>query len=153
MKAETVYSLSEEETLELGRRMASQLKVGDLVLLEGDLGLGKTVFVRGVAKGFGIPESDVSSPSFTLIQEYRGGACPLFHIDLYRLDTPEEVSTLGLEDILEGGGIALVEWGEKLPPYYRRECIKISFYDRGEDTRQIEIMKQTSKPEVRRGDS
>lgn len=153
MKPETVYSLSEEETEALGARLARSLRAGDLVLLEGDLGLGKTVFVRGVAAELGVPPEDVSSPSFTLVQEYRGGSMPVFHIDLYRLESAEEVGTLGLEDILGGGGLALVEWGERLPPFYRRECTVVRFYDRGEGARQIEIVRRTTRPPRRRGDA
>ena len=153
MKPDTVYSLSEEETMELGRHLAQNLRAGDLVLLEGDLGLGKTVFVRGVASSLGVPPEDVSSPSFTLVQEYRGGSVPVFHVDLYRLESPEDVATLGIEDILAGGGLALVEWGERLPPFYRRECTVVRFYDRGEGARQIEISRRTAKPAQRRGDA
>ena len=149
----SVFSLSEEETLALGAQLAQNLRAGDLVLLEGDLGLGKTVFARGVASGLGIPADEVSSPSYTLIQEYRGGPFPIFHVDLYRIEDPEDLTTLGLEDVLDGAGLTLVEWGEKLPPYYRRECTIVRFYDRGEGSRQIEIERQTSNPSKRSGDA
>ena len=102
-KLRTVYSLSEDETCDLGRTVARNFKGGELLLLEGDLGLGKTVFARGVARGLGISSEAVSSPSFTLVQEYRGRtACPMFHIDLYRLERRRTRSeSLGLDEILE----------------------------------------------------
>ena len=149
----TTFSLSEDETYELGRAMGRSLRGGELILLEGDLGLGKTVFARGVAAGLGVRPEDVSSPSFTLVQEYKGGRQPLFHVDLYRLDDPDDLGTLGLEEILSGGGVVLVEWAEKLPPYLRRDAIAVRFHDVGEGSRQIEI-ETSQKPAARpRGDA
>jgi tRNA threonylcarbamoyladenosine biosynthesis protein TsaE len=142
------FSLSEEETCEMGRTMGRGLRGGELILLEGDLGLGKTVFARGVAAGLGVKPEDVSSPSFTLVQEYKGGRQPMFHVDLYRLESPEDIGTLGLEEILSSGGVVLVEWGEKLPPYLRREAIAVRFHDVGEGSRQIEIQ-TVGKPAAR----
>jgi tRNA threonylcarbamoyladenosine biosynthesis protein TsaE len=135
----TTFSLSEDETYEMGRTLGRALRGGELILLEGDLGLGKTVFARGVAAGLGARPEDVSSPSFTLVQEYTGGRKPMFHVDLYRVDDPEEIGTLGLEEIVSAGGVVLVEWGEKLPPYLRREAIAVRFHDVGEGSRRIEI--------------
>ena len=94
--------------------MASTLSAGDVLLLYGDLGAGKTAFVRGLAEGLGIPRDEVSSPTFTLIQEYRGGRLPLFHVDLYRIDDPREFDELGVDEIAEDGVLA-IEWAEKLP--------------------------------------
>ncbi len=149
----STFSLSEDETYELGRAMGRSLKGGELILLEGDLGLGKTVFARGVAAGLGVKPEDVSSPSFTLVQEYKGGRQPMFHVDLYRLDDPDEIGTLGLEEILSSGGVVLVEWGEKLPPYLRRDAVTVRFHDVGEGSRRIEIL-AAQKPAPRpRGDA
>ena len=150
--AESVFSLSEEETLELGRNLARGLKGGELILLEGDLGMGKTVFARGVAVGLGIREDEVRSPSFTLVHEYEGGRCPLFHVDLYRLDDGDELEGLGLEELTEGGGVVLVEWGEKLPPWYKRDALTVRFLDLGEGSRRIEI-DRSDAPAERRGDA
>jgi tRNA threonylcarbamoyladenosine biosynthesis protein TsaE len=105
---------SEAETATVGRDLAASLHAGDTVLLSGELGAGKTAFVRGLAEGLGVPADAVSSPTFTLIQEYRGGRLPLFHVDLYRLDDPREIDDLGLEEIAADGVLA-IEWAEKLP--------------------------------------
>ena len=148
----SVFSLSEEETLELGSSIARQLAGGELILLEGDLGLGKTVFARGVAIGLGVDAEDVSSPSFTLVQEYCGGRLPLFHVDLYRLEGPDELETIGLDEILTAGGVVLVEWGDRLPPRYRKEAMIVRLHDLGEGTRKIEI-ESNAGDGVRRGDA
>ncbi len=151
-KANTVYSLSEEETMNLGRTMARTLKGGELIVLEGDLGMGKTVFARGIAAGLGVSEEEVHSPSFTLVHEYEGGRCPLFHVDLYRLDGGEDLEGLGLDELTEAGGVVMVEWGEKLPLWYRRDALTVRFHDLGEDSRQIELDQQ-AVPAKRRGDA
>jgi len=134
-----IFSLSEEETFNLGRQTASRLRGGELVLLEGDLGMGKTVFARGIAAGLGIPPEDVNSPSYTLVQEYRAGRIPMFHVDLYRLRSDDEIETLGLEDILSTGALVVIEWGDKLPHAYRRDGITVRFHDVGEGSRRIEL--------------
>ena len=105
---------SESETAAIGRDLAVQLNAGSTVLLYGDLGAGKTAFVRGIAEGLGVDRDEVSSPTFTLVQEYRGGRLPLYHVDLYRLTDPREIEDLGLEELAENGVLA-VEWAEKLP--------------------------------------
>jgi tRNA threonylcarbamoyladenosine biosynthesis protein TsaE len=110
----SIITRSEEETARVGRDLAASLVAGSVVLLSGDLGAGKTAFVRGLADGLGIAGDEVSSPTFTLLQEYRGGRLPLFHADLYRLDDPREIEELGLEEIAEAGVLA-IEWAEKLP--------------------------------------
>lgn len=148
----TVYSLSEEETLDLGRRMAESLKGGELIVLEGDLGMGKTVFARGIAVGLGVSEDEVRSPSFTLVHEYEGGRCPLFHVDLYRLAGGDDLEGLGLDELTEAGGVVLVEWGEKLPLWYRRDALTVRFHDLGEGSRQIEL-DERDVPKKRRGDA
>jgi tRNA threonylcarbamoyladenosine biosynthesis protein TsaE len=109
-----VISNSEAETAAVARELAPALRAGDVVLLFGDLGAGKTAFVRGLAEGLGVDRGDVSSPTFTIVQEYRGGRLPIFHVDLYRLDDPREIDDLGLDEIAAGGVLA-IEWAEKLP--------------------------------------
>jgi tRNA threonylcarbamoyladenosine biosynthesis protein TsaE len=110
----TITTHSESETAGVGRDLAPSLSAGSVVLLHGDLGAGKTAFVRGLAEGLGVPTGEVSSPTFTLMQEYRGGRVPLVHVDLYRLDDPREIDDLGLEEIGETCVLA-IEWAEKLP--------------------------------------
>jgi tRNA threonylcarbamoyladenosine biosynthesis protein TsaE len=109
-----VTTSSDQETADVGRRLAARLDGGSVVLLIGPLGAGKTAFVRGLAHGLGVNPDQVSSPTFTLIQEYRGGRVPMLHVDLYRLDDPREVDDLGLEELGERAVLA-IEWAEKLP--------------------------------------
>ena len=107
-------TLSETETTAVGRELAGALPPETTILLFGELGAGKTAFVRGLAEGLGVDPSEVSSPTFTLIQEYRGGRLPLYHVDLYRLNDAREVDDLGLEEMASDGVLAL-EWADKLP--------------------------------------
>ncbi len=100
-----------EETRDVGRRLGGTLLPGDIVALTGPLGAGKTVFAQGVAESLGVDEP-VTSPTFTLICEYEG-SMPFYHMDLYRLDTPDEFAWLGVEEMLNGNGVSLVEWSEK----------------------------------------
>ncbi len=107
---------SAEETIAFGRTLAELLAPPKLVLLRGDLGAGKTTLVKGIAAGFeAAAEEDVTSPTFTLVHEYRGPRANLYHIDLYRVDTPRELETLGLDDLRAENSILLIEWGEKFP--------------------------------------
>jgi tRNA threonylcarbamoyladenosine biosynthesis protein TsaE len=110
----TFETRSEAETSAVGRALARTLDSGAVVLLSGDLGAGKTAFVRGMAEGLGIDPAEVSSPTFTLIQEYQGGRLLLRHVDLYRLK-PAEVDDLGLEEMMLDDGITAIEWPERLP--------------------------------------
>lgn len=105
---------SEAETAAAGRNLAATLQPGDVVLLTGSLGAGKTVFVRGLAEGLGADPSHVTSPTFTLIQEYAGRRCKLYHVDLYRLE-PKEVDDLGLDELFSQEAIVALEWPERLP--------------------------------------
>lgn len=110
----TFTTHSEDDTVAAGRALAARLGAGDVVLLSGDLGAGKTAFVKGLAEGLGARRDTVTSPTFTLMQEYRGGRLTLFHVDLYRLDDPREIDDLGLDEIAADGVLA-IEWAEKLP--------------------------------------
>ena len=110
----TVVTRSEAETSAVGSDLARSLAAGSVVLLSGDLGAGKTAFVRGLAIGLGIDPDIVSSPTFTLIQEYRGGRLPLHHVDLYRLRSIE-VDDLGLDELTLEGGVTAIEWPDRLP--------------------------------------
>ncbi|MGC3991306.1 MAG: tRNA (adenosine(37)-N6)-threonylcarbamoyltransferase complex ATPase subunit type 1 TsaE [Chthoniobacteraceae bacterium] len=110
----TIISRSIEETLAAARALAETLRAGDVIALTGDLGAGKTHFVKGLALGLG-SNAEVTSPTFTLIHEYPGGRLPLFHFDLYRLDEAEEVSRIGFDEYLDADGVCVVEWGDKFP--------------------------------------
>ncbi|HZM69676.1 MAG TPA: tRNA (adenosine(37)-N6)-threonylcarbamoyltransferase complex ATPase subunit type 1 TsaE [Candidatus Cryosericum sp.] len=129
---------SEAETFALGRDLAGDLRPADVVLLQGDLGMGKTVLARGLAAGLGVPEEDVRSPTFTLINLYQG-RLPVYHIDLYRIDKPAELEELGLEEILGADGVAIVEWAERLGPYRPPRGLLITITDRGGSARTVEI--------------
>ncbi len=109
-----IVSGSEAQTLELGKKLGRLLKQPTLILLQGDLGAGKTVFARGVARGLGVdPDTPITSPTFTLMNHYRA-RLDLYHFDLYRLSDPDELIEIGFDDYAHGSGIALVEWPEKL---------------------------------------
>jgi len=135
--ARELTSRSEADTTRVARELAATLRGGDVVLLYGDLGAGKTAFVRGLAEGLGAARDDVSSPTFTLIQEYRGGRLPLFHVDLYRLNDPREVDDLGLDEIAVDGVMA-IEWADRLTSKPEK-WIAVWFEHGDEDTRLIRI--------------
>jgi len=134
-----IATASESETAAVGRDIAQTLRAGDVVLLYGDLGAGKTAFVKGLAEGLGVSREEVSSPTFTLVQEYRGGRLTLFHVDLYRLDDPREIDDLGLDEIAVDGILA-IEWAEKLdgrqkPP----RCVEVRIVHGDGDARSITV--------------
>jgi tRNA threonylcarbamoyladenosine biosynthesis protein TsaE len=130
-------STSEAETAAAGRELASSLTAGSVVLLSGDLGAGKTAFVRGLAEGLGVNPQDVTSPTFTLVQEYRGGRLPLYHVDLYRLKSIE-VDDLGLDEMAWSGGVIAIEWPDRLPrPMDKVVSVTIEHGD--DTTRKISI--------------
>lgn len=133
---ETVITRSEEETCALGQKLASTLNPGTFVVLHGDLGAGKTAFVRGLAAGLGADPAEVSSPTFVLIQHYRG-RMPLTHVDLYRLDSAAAVDDLGLEELV-GDGVLAVEWAERLPRRIEGS-VTVRIEDLGGETRRITI--------------
>jgi tRNA threonylcarbamoyladenosine biosynthesis protein TsaE len=136
----TLITRSESETSAAGRDFGRTLEAGAVVLLSGDLGAGKTVFVRGVAEGLGIDPAEVTSPTFTLIQEYRGGRLPLFHVDLYRLKAIE-VDDLGLDELTLNGGVTAIEWPDRLPRPFA-DAIAVHFAHGDESTRTIHIYLQ-----------
>ncbi len=137
--AECIVAGSEAETREAGARLAATLGPGDTVLLEGSLGSGKTVFVRGAALSLGVDPREVRSPTFTLVNIYPGHF-PVYHIDLYRIEKPEELEELGLEEFLGSDGVALVEWAERLGRYRPRPAVRVQILDRGENRREIRIL-------------
>ena len=132
-----VTTHSEAETSAVGRDLAGSLTAGSVVLLSGDLGAGKTAFVRGLAAGLGIDPEAVSSPTFTLIQEYRGGRLPLHHVDLYRLRSIE-VDDLGLDELTLEGGVTAIEWPDRLPRAFA-SAVHVRIEHGDGDTRTIQI--------------
>ena len=128
---------STEETLRAGRRMATRLSCGDVVSLEGDLGTGKTHFVKGLADGLGI-SGPVSSPTFTVIHEYPGPFFSLYHADFYRLESATEVPALGLEDCF-ASGITVIEWGDRFPEVLPANAKRVRFHILPDASRRLEF--------------
>jgi len=135
-----VTTHSAEETVAFGRTLAELLAPPKLVLLRGDLGAGKTTLVKGIAAAFAAAdEEDVTSPTFTLVHEYRGPRATLYHIDLYRIDTPRELDTLALDDLRSDNSILLIEWGEKFPRFVHERDVEISLEREVENGRRIRV--------------
>jgi tRNA threonylcarbamoyladenosine biosynthesis protein TsaE len=133
------HTSSEEETIALGEQLAQQLPSRQVVLLIGQLGAGKTTLAKGIVKGLhAASQEEVSSPTFTLIHEY-GNTRRVYHIDLYRLDDPRQVATLGLEDLFESNAIALIEWGERFPQLLPAERMEIRIHIISGEEREIEV--------------
>ena len=128
---------SAAETRALGERIAARLQPGDVLLLEGGLGAGKSELTRGIAKGLGVTEN-VTSPSFTILNVYESGRCPLYHFDWYRLESSEELYELGMDEYLGGDGIALVEWPGRCPDAVPAAHLLIRITAEDENTRRIE---------------
>jgi len=131
---------SAEETTALGRKLAAGMAPPKLVLLRGDLGTGKTTLVKGIAAGFDAAnEDEVTSPTFTLVHEYRSPTATLYHIDLYRVDTQRELETLGLDDLMADNSILLIEWGEKFARFERERDVEIALERVSENERKIKV--------------
>jgi tRNA threonylcarbamoyladenosine biosynthesis protein TsaE len=129
---------SPEETIELGRTLAAQLSPSKIVLLRGDLGAGKTTMVKGIAQAFEAAEQEeVTSPTFTLVHEYRGPTVTVYHIDLYRIETEKELATLAIDDLIDDRSVLLIEWGEKFERFRRERDVEIRIERRGENEREI----------------
>ena len=134
-----IQSKSASETVRLGKNIGSRLLPGDVVALVGELGTGKTQFIKGLAAGAGIRNPTyISSPSFTLINEYPG-KITFYHIDLYRLGKEKEAEELGLEDYFQGKGITAIEWADKIPSLLPKELLLIRIAYTGKNTRSLEI--------------
>ncbi len=139
----TYRTTSEEETIALGERLASELPRRGVVLLIGNLGAGKTTLAKGIVRGRGAAEhDDVFSPTFTLIHEY-GPDSGVYHIDLYRLEEARQVATLGLEEIFDRDALVLIEWGERFPELMPAGRAEIYIRTTGNDEREIEVRQVT----------
>jgi tRNA threonylcarbamoyladenosine biosynthesis protein TsaE len=134
-------TISPQETIALGKELAASLAPPKLVLLRGDLGAGKTTLVKGIAEGFeAASQDDVTSPTFTLIHEYRGPLATLFHIDLYRVDTQRELETLGLDDLMDERSVLLIEWGDKFERFERERDVEVALERISENERLIKLI-------------
>ncbi len=129
---------SPEETEALGSALSARLTAGAVVAFSGDLGAGKTAFVRGLARGLGVSER-VTSPTFTIVNEYESGRLPLFHFDLYRLSGPDDLFEIGWEDYMDRGGVCAVEWSEVAGTLLGPDCIHVDIKHGGGDDRIITI--------------
>ncbi len=129
---------SAKETRDLGERLAGKLRPGTVLLLEGDLGAGKSELTRGIARGLGVKET-VTSPTFTILNVYESGRIPLYHFDWYRLESDEELYELGMDEYLTGDGICVVEWPERCPDAIPPGAVRIHLKALGENERSIEI--------------
>lgn len=140
MNTQEFTTQSAEETIELGRHFSLFLSPPKLVVLRGELGAGKTTLVKGIVEAFHAAlQDDVTSPTFTLVHEYRGPAVNLFHVDLYRIDTARELETLGLDDLAAPNSIVMVEWGDKFPRFEHERDVEICLLRVGEDRRKIQL--------------
>ena len=141
---EVIESLREQDTYDLGEKLGENCKPGDIILLNGDLGVGKTVFTKGFGKGLGI-EEPISSPTFTIMQIYEQGRLPLYHFDVYRIADPEEMDEIGYEDYFFGKGVCLIEWAsliEELIPEHATEIRIEKVLEKGFGYRKITIVKR-----------
>ena len=127
---------SAAETRALGAKLAAFLQPGDTLLLQGDLGAGKSEFARGVARGLGIT-GPVPSPSFTILNAYDEGRLPLYHFDWYRIEDPEEIAQMGMDEMLGGDGVALIEWSEKALEWVPERALRVNIRAEDEETREI----------------
>ncbi|MBO5486331.1 MAG: tRNA (adenosine(37)-N6)-threonylcarbamoyltransferase complex ATPase subunit type 1 TsaE [Eubacterium sp.] len=138
----TQESFEEQDTFRIGKQLGESAKPGDIFLLEGDLGVGKTVFAKGFAAGLGITEP-ITSPTFTIIQEYEGGRIPLYHFDVYRIADPEEMYELGYEGYFFGEGVCLIEWASLIEELLPANCRTVRIekdLEKGFDYRRIAII-------------
>jgi tRNA threonylcarbamoyladenosine biosynthesis protein TsaE len=139
----TITTTTPEETKEIGERLGRLLKVGDIICLHGELGTGKTCFTQGIAKGMNVAKAFITSPTFILVNEYKG-ALPLYHIDLYRLNNIAEIEDIGLSEYLKGEAVTVIEWAEKAEGLLLEERLSVYLENLGGDKRRL-FFKATGK--------
>jgi tRNA threonylcarbamoyladenosine biosynthesis protein TsaE len=132
----TFISNSPAETEAIGRQVAENIGIGSVLALKGELGSGKTLFVKGVVAGLG-SSADVTSPTFTIVHEYRGGRLPVYHFDLFRIENPQALARLGLDDYFFGDGISVIEWADRFPEFVPEQARWIFFEIKSETQRAI----------------
>ena len=139
-----LLSHSPEDTEDIGARLAEQLEPGAVVAFTGDLGAGKTAFTRGLARGLGIPDR-ITSPTFTIVNEYEGGRLPLFHFDMYRLGSADELFDIGWEDYLRLGGVCAVEWSENIADALEEDAVRVDIRRGASDQERVITIAGVSK--------
>lgn len=139
-----LLSHSPEDTEDIGARLAEQLEPGAVVAFTGDLGAGKTAFTRGLARGLGIPDR-ITSPTFTIVNEYEGGRLPLFHFDMYRLGSADELFDIGWEDYLRRGGVCAVEWSENITDALEEDAVRVDIRRGASDQERVITIAGVSK--------
>ena len=136
-------SKSAEETQRIAEDFSKTLKSGDILMLIGELGAGKTCFVQGLAHGLGVSEKTyVRSPSFALINEYKGKSLDLYHFDFYRLENPSDLDTIGVDEYLFGNGVCAIEWADRFPEAFPDNSYEINFQILDDETRELEFTKR-----------
>jgi tRNA threonylcarbamoyladenosine biosynthesis protein TsaE len=145
--SEAVISLSPEETQAAGERLGARLRAGDVVACIGELGAGKTCFLQGLARGLGV-DADVTSPTFVLVNQYQG-RLPVYHVDAYRTESLTELVDLGLEEMLHGDGVTVIEWADKLLPLLPPTTITVTIKGLGDQPREIAIDSPVSSPKTK----
>ena len=143
-RIETVVSRSPEDTQAIGERLGARLGAGAVVACTGELGAGKTCFLQGLARGLGVT-GDVTSPTFVLVNQYRG-RLPVYHLDAYRTGSLTELVDLGLEEMLHGDGVTVIEWADKLLPLLPARTIHVHLSGLGDEPREIRIQEPVSDP-------
>ncbi len=136
-------------TKRLGAQLAQKLQPHDVIALVGQIGAGKTTFIQGMATGLGVPQENVTSPSFVLIKEYRGGRLPIFHADLFRLESADEAMSVGLEECYQMPGVTVIEWANRIPAIVPEEFLELQFEVVSRTTRWIRIVPHGKKYEER----
>ena len=139
-----LLSHSPEDTEDIGARLAEQLEPGAVVAFTGDLGAGKTAFTRGLARGLGIPDR-ITSPTFTIVNDYEGGRLPLFHFDMYRLGSADELFDIGWEDYLCRGGVCAVEWSENIADALEEDAVRVDIRRGASDQERVITIAGVSK--------
>ena len=139
-----LLSHSPEDTEDIGARLAEQLEPGAVVAFTGDLGAGKTAFTRGLARGLGIPDR-ITSPTFTIVNEYEGGRLPLFHFDMYRLGSADELFDIGWEDYVRRGGVCAVEWSENIADALEEDTVRVDIRRGASDQERVITIAGVSK--------